>query len=258
MSSTSLAKSDWGLVVWRESCDVHIVVLMVQQSLKVGIPAGSQTLARGLTALSIISESESGLTIQEVAERLDIHRTVASRLLATLVQFKLIARHDGRFRPASGLAVLGASFDNNVRDLGIPVLRQLADMTQATAALLVAEEGDEQVSILVIVPAAVAYHLSFREGSRYPLTRGAAGIVLLSTMPPQPGERDLVTKAREQGWVLTHGEVEADAYALAVPVERRPPGSPTCINLISHRHDVLERALPTLQSAAKDLARVLA
>ncbi len=72
---------------------------MSTQSEKVETPAGSQTLARGLTALELISESPGGLTIQEVAERLDIHRTVASRLLSTLVQFRLIARYEGRFRP---------------------------------------------------------------------------------------------------------------------------------------------------------------
>jgi DNA-binding IclR family transcriptional regulator len=233
---------------------VHIVVPVERQ--KVQTPAGSQTLARGLTALQIICKAPSGLTIQEVAERLDIHRTVASRLLATLVQFQLIARHDGRFRPAANLAVLGASFDSNLRDLSAPVLRQLADRTQATAALLVAE-ADEQVALSVIVPIGVSYHLSFQEGSRYPIDRGAAGLALLAAMPAQPGERDLVTKARQDGWVLTHGEIEANAYGLAVPVKRLPPASPTCIHLVSHREDVLERALPTLLAAAQDLAQTL-
>ncbi len=47
----------------------------------------------------------------------------------------------------------------------MPLLRQLAEKTQATAALLVAE-GEEQVSVAVIVPVGVSYHLSFREGTR--------------------------------------------------------------------------------------------
>jgi DNA-binding IclR family transcriptional regulator len=220
-------------------------------------PAGSQTLARGLTALHLVSESATGLTIQEVAERLDIHRTVASRLLATLVQFRLIARHDGRFRPAAGLAVLGASFDNNLREVSMPVLRQLADRTRATASLLVAE-GDEQVAIAVLVPLGVSYHLSFQEGSRYTLDRGAAGLALLAGAPPKPGERDLVTQARAQGWVLTHGEVEPNAYGLAVPVKRSPPAPITCVNLISHRSDVLEQGRPMVIEAARELAAILA
>jgi DNA-binding IclR family transcriptional regulator len=218
---------------------------------------GSQTLARGLEALHLITESPSGLTIQEVAQHLDVHRTVASRLLTTLVQFRLVARHDdGRFRPAAALAVLGASFDNSVREASMPVLRRLADRTHATVSLLVAE-GDEQVAIAVIVPAGVAYHLSFREGSRYPLNRGAAGLALLAARPAAAGERDLVTQARRDGWVMTHGEVEPNAYGLAVPVQRRPPAPATCINLISHRPDVLEQGRAEVQRAAEELAQIL-
>lgn len=221
------------------------------------LPAGSQTLARGLAALELISNSESGLTIQEVAEQLDVHRTVASRLLATLLQFRLVARHDGRFRPGSGLAVLGATFDHGLRGVSMPVLRRLAEETHATAALLVAE-GGEQVAISVLVPRGVPYTLAFTEGSHYPLNRGAAGLALLAAGPPEPGERDEVTQARKKGWVMTHGEVEANAYALAVPVQRSPPAPATCINLISHRPDILERGRSAVVAAARELAAVLA
>lgn len=224
---------------------------------KAGTPAGSQTLARGLTALELICESPGGLTIQEVAEQLEIHRTVAARLLATLGQFHLIARYDGKYQPGAGLAALGASFDNNLRELSVPVLRRLADRTRATASLLVSE-GEEQVAIAVIVPADVSYHLSFREGSRYPLDRGAAGLALLASAPAKPGERKVVSEAREQGWVLTHGEVEPNAYGLAVPVKRLPPSPATAINLISHRLDVLEQARQTVIDAARELSEFLA
>jgi DNA-binding IclR family transcriptional regulator len=220
-------------------------------------PAGSQTLARGLSALKLISESQSGLTIQEVAERLGVHRTVASRLLATLVHFGLIARHHGRFRPGAGLAVLGASFENNLRDLSMPVLRSLADRTHATAALLVAE-GAEQVAVAVLVPLGVDYHLSFQQGSRYPLDRGAAGLALLASRPAVLGERELVAQARANGWVMTHGEVEPNTYGLAVPLKRSSAAPPTCIHLISHRQDILERGRPAVLDAARQLEQILA
>jgi DNA-binding IclR family transcriptional regulator len=229
---------------------------MEQQMATVKTPAGSQTLARGLTALQIISEAPDGLAIQDVAERLAIHRTVASRLLATLVQFNLIARHEGRYRTAAGLAVLGASFDGGMREMSAPVLRRLADRTAATAALLVAEH-DEQVALSVIVPVGVSYHLSFQEGSRYPLERGSAGWALLAAMPARSGEPEIVTETRDRGWVLTHGEVESNAYGLAVPVARSAPARPTCINLVSHRQDVLEDGLPALLEASAELARIL-
>ena len=102
---------------------------------------------------------------------------------------RMVAKgEDGRYRSGTGLAVLGASFDNNVRQLSVPTLRKLADELGTTVSLLVAE-GDQRVAIAVIVPTNVFYQLSFHEGSRYPLERGAAGIVLLASMPPRPGER---------------------------------------------------------------------
>ncbi len=218
---------------------------------------GSQTLARGLRALQLVAAAKGGLTIQQVADRLGVHRTIAYRVLSTLAQYRLVAKgEDGRFRTAAGLATLGASFDNNVRELSLPTLRELADELGATVSLLVAE-GDQQVAIAVIVPTHVSYQLSFHEGSRYPLDRGAAGIALLAGMPARPGERDLVTEARARGWVITHGEIEPNTYGLAVPVHR-PAGAPhTCINLISHREDVVVRGRDAVVDAAERLSKTL-
>ena len=218
---------------------------------------GSQTLARGLSVLQMIATSRVGLTVQEVADHVGVHRTIAYRLLSTLAQFRLVAKgEDGRYRSASGLAVLGASFDNNVRQLSLPTLRALADDLGTTVSLLIAE-GDQQVAIAVIVPSRVSYQLSFHEGSRYPLDRGAAGIALLASMPSRPGERDLVARTRQQGWVITHGEIEPNTYGLAVPVRRRAPSPPTCINLISHREDVVMRGKDTVIMAAERLSEIL-
>ncbi|MEZ0338913.1 IclR family transcriptional regulator [Mycobacterium sp. pV006] len=218
---------------------------------------GSQTLARGLSALQLVASSPNGLTVTQVADDIGVHRTIAYRLLTTLAQFRFIAKgEDGRYRSAAALALLGASFDNNVRQLCVPTLRALADELGATVSLLVAE-GDQQVAVAVMAPSNAFYQLSFHEGSRYPLERGAAGIALLSSMPPRPGERDLVEQTRQQGWVITHGEIEPNTYGLAVPVRRRAPSPPTCINLISHREDVVEAGREAVIVAARELSAVL-
>jgi DNA-binding IclR family transcriptional regulator len=222
-----------------------------------GSGTGSQTLARGLNALQTVAASPNGLTVQQLADQVGVHRTIAYRLLSTLTEFRLLAKgEDGRYRPAAGLAVLGASFDRNVRQLSLPTLRALADDLGSTVSLLVAE-GDQQVAVAVIVPSHVAYQLAFHEGSRYPLNRGAAGIALLASMPPRPGERDLVARARERGWVSTYAEIEPNTFGLAVPVRRQAPSPPTCINLISHREDVVLRGKDAVVKAAKQLSALL-
>jgi DNA-binding IclR family transcriptional regulator len=221
------------------------------------VAAGSQTLGRGLSALQAVASAPAGITAQQVADHVGVHRTIAYRLLSTLVQHRYITKgDDGRYRPAAALAALGASFDNNLRQLCVPTLRTLADDLGATVSLLVAE-GEHQVAIAVIVPTLVFYQLAFHEGSREPLDRGAAGVALLSSMAPRADERDLVPQTRAQGWVITHGEIEPDTFGLAVPVRRRPPSPPTCINVISHREDVLMKGKDAVITAAHRLADIL-
>jgi DNA-binding IclR family transcriptional regulator len=218
---------------------------------------GSQTLARGLSALQLVAAARNGLTAQQVADDIGVHRTIAYRLLSTLAQYRFVVKgEDGRYRSAAALAVLGASFDNNVRQLCVPTLRALADELGTTVSLLIAE-GDQQVAIAVIVPTNVFYQLSFHEGSRYPLDRGAAGIALLASMPPRPAERPLVPQTLKQGWVITHGEIEPNTFGLAVPVRRSPPSPPTCINLISHREDVVMHGRDSVIKAANELSAIL-
>ncbi|MGV0688449.1 helix-turn-helix domain-containing protein, partial [Mycolicibacterium thermoresistibile] len=55
------------------------------ESTPTGAP-GSQTLARGLSALAAIAAAPTGLTVQQVADHVGAHRTIAYRLLATLSQ----------------------------------------------------------------------------------------------------------------------------------------------------------------------------
>ncbi|MCW2654663.1 MAG: IclR family transcriptional regulator [Mycobacterium sp.] len=230
---------------------------MTEAKLEIRGGPGSQTLARGLTVLQAVAAAPSGITVQEAAQYVGVHRTIAYRLLSTLAQFRFITKgDDGRYRSAAALAVLGASFDHNVRQLSVPTLRVLAGELGTTVSLLVAE-GDQQVAIAVIVPTLVSYQLSFHEGSRYPLDRGAAGVALLAGMPPRPGERDLVGQTRRRGWVITHGEIEPNTYGLAVPVRRRRPSPPTCINLISHREDVVMRGKDAVIKAAEQLSGIL-
>ena len=66
---------------------------------------GSQTLARGLAALQLVASSRTGLTAQQVADDIGVHRTIAYRLLTTLAQYRMVAKgEDGRYRPAAGTA----------------------------------------------------------------------------------------------------------------------------------------------------------
>ena len=219
--------------------------------------SGSQTLDRGLRALEFVAATPGGLSVQEVADRLGVHRTIAHRLLATLADHHVIARGtDNRFRAGGGLIALAGGLASTLRDTAMPIMRELADELESTVVLLV-REGDEVVGIAVASPTNSTYHLAFRAGSRHPLGRGAAGICLLSALPARPGERPEVTRARAQGFSVSKGEVEPGAHGLAVLIRQGDQTPEACLNLITYRDDIMAGAAPVMIEGAARVSALL-
>jgi DNA-binding IclR family transcriptional regulator len=219
--------------------------------------AGSQTLDRGIRALEMVAAAPGGMTIQEVADQLEVHRTIAHRLLATLADHHLIARgSDSRFRAGGGLTALASGLQSTLRDTAMPIMRELAEELESTLVLLV-REGEEVVGIATAAPTKGAYHLAFRTGSRHPLGRGSAGICLLSALPARPGERPEVTRARTQGFSVSRGEVEPGAHGLAVLIHQGAETPSACLNLITHRDDIMAAAAPIMLDGAARISALL-
>jgi DNA-binding IclR family transcriptional regulator len=218
---------------------------------------GSQTLDRGIRALELVAATPGGLTVQEVADRLQVHRTIAHRLLATLAEHHLISRGpDNRFRAGGGLIALAGGLQSTLRDTAMPIMRELAEELESTVVLLI-REGEEVVGIAVAAPTTSTYHLAFRTGSRHPLGRGSAGICLLSALPPRPGERPEVTRARVQGFSVSRGEVEPGAHGLAVLIHQGDSEPTACLNLITYRDDIMAGAAPVMIDGAARISALL-
>lgn len=186
-------------------------------------PAGQptntlQTLDRGLQALTMIAQTEQGISIAELAAGLDVHRAIAYRIAATLESRGLIARADrGRLRLGGGLLTLASRFEPQLRALAHPLLIELAEATRA-AAFLSVPAGQDCVAIMVIEPEGTLLRVAYRVGSRHPLGRGAAGIAILSGRPASANEPDSVRAARRDGFSVTHGELQRGAVGVASPV----------------------------------------
>ncbi|MFD1210844.1 IclR family transcriptional regulator [Arthrobacter sp. GCM10027362] len=218
--------------------------------------AGSQTLARGLRALKTIAGSRDGLTIQEVADQLGVHRTIAYRILNTLGDEGLVRKNeDGRYRGASGLLGLATAAHSAMRAAALPVLEEVANDLQATVSLLV-QEGPDAVALAVSEPRGTSYHIAFTEGSRHPLGQGAAGRALLAWHSPSDRDPEEIRTAREQGFATTFGEVEPGAYGVAAPIAGTD--APACINLITNRKELAEGAAEAIVAAAARIASRLA
>src|SRR3954453_23870549 len=104
---------------------------------------GSQTLDRGLRALEMVAAAPGGMTMQEVADRLEVHRTITPRLRGPLADHHLVSRgRDNRFRAGGGLAALAGGLQSTLLDTSLPIMRELAEELESTVALL-GREGVE-------------------------------------------------------------------------------------------------------------------
>jgi DNA-binding IclR family transcriptional regulator len=218
---------------------------------------GNQTFARGLRVMLAIADAKQGMTVQQVSDLLDVHRSIAYRMLQTLVDFDLAARSsEGTYIPGVRLATLAEAFLPALRDVTAPVMRSLADRLQSTIMLFVAQ-GEDAVAIAMTEPTTASHHLAFRLGMRTPLTRGAAGYAILATRPPAPGEPEPVTFARERGYARSHAEVEAGQFAVAAWIPMGGTATRACLNLITYRQDIADAAGPEMRRAADQVGRVL-
>ena len=96
----------------------------------------SQTLDRGLRVLKLLADTDHGLTVTELSNKLGVNRTVVYRLLATLEQHALVRRDlGGRARVGLGVLRLGRQVHPLVREAALPALRSLAEDIGATAHL---------------------------------------------------------------------------------------------------------------------------
>ncbi len=201
----------------------------------------SQTLDRGLRVLDVLASSSDGLTVTELAARLDVNRTVVYRLVSTLEQHTLV-RRDGRGRLHVGLGVLhlASAVQPVVRDLAVPVLRDLAEAVGCTAHLTVAD-GEEALALAVVEPSWTDFHVGYRVGARHALDRGAAGRAILL--------------GREDGapYAITTGELQPGARGLAAPV-RGVEGLAASVGIVTLADIDVDEIAPQVLAAAAEVA----
>jgi len=220
-----------------------------------------QTLDRGLQALSLIGQSEGGLSIAELASRLDVHRAICYRLANTLEAHGFIARRpDGQFHLGPGIFTLAARFEPQFIATARPLLHRLAEESGATAFVSV-PDGDACVAIKVCEPEGGLLRLAYRVGSRHPLHLGAAGIAILSGRPARKIDSEAVQEARRQGYSITRSQLQRGAVGVASPLRRADSSSDmveASIGLVSFEGLDVQAAARLVRNAAAALALTLA
>jgi len=219
----------------------------------------SQTLSRGIRILEILADAREPLSIDELAQRLGVHRSVAYRLLRTLEHHRLTVRDaGGRIILGARLAALAAGVAHDVQAEALPELTSAANELAMTCFLAVLD-GDEIVTLTSVEPRHAIASVAQRPGTRHPIGLGAPGKVILASLPVAewPRERDDALRAeldevRTRGYAISHDEVIPGLRSTAVPV-KLPNGQPAALAVVyvsSRRSDaeIAERLMTASRS----------
>jgi len=219
-----------------------------------------QTLDRGLQALTMIAQHESGLSVAELSKRLGVHRAIGYRLATTLESHGFIARRaDGQLHLGAGLLALTSRFEPQLRSAARPLLEQLAQETRAAAFMSVAQ-GDTCVAILVAEPEGGLLRLAYRVGSRHPLTLGAAGIAILAGRPEGSDDAEAVQEARRAGYSMTRNQLQRGAVGVASPLHGTravPLGFEASIGVVALDDLDVERAAHAVVVCARRILDII-
>jgi DNA-binding IclR family transcriptional regulator len=194
--------------------------------MSVDAPA-SQTLSRGIRLLEHLADARQPLTIDELAARAGLHRSVAYRLLRTLEDHGLVGRDaTGRVRLGTRLAALAAGVAHDLQAEALPELTAAANDLGMTAFLVVLDH-DECVTLTSVEPRHAVAPVAQRPGTRHPVTRGAPGRAILAQLDAAARPAldatlsDEVADAATRGWATSHDEVVPTLRSVAVPLALR-------------------------------------
>lgn len=218
-----------------------------------------QTLERGLRVLSLISESENGLSIAEVSARLGVDRAIGHRLAGTLEANGFLTRRpDGQFVLGAEILTLAARFEPQLRAVAAPHVERLAQATRA-AAFVSVPQGEACVAIIVAEPETPLLRLSYRVGSRHPLSLGAAGIAILAGRAETAGEAEAVGEARRLGYALTRDHLQRGAVGVASPLHGpdRRLGFEACVGVVALDGLDVANAAAAVTACARDVVEAL-
>lgn len=240
------------------------------------------SVARALALLEALRESERDLGVNELARRIGVSPSTASRLLATLESAGMVQRDgQGPFRLGLGLVTLADRVLErlDLRALARPVLVELMERTGETATLSV--PGEREAITVDSVPSRSSVVSMARLGRPSVAHATAVGKVMLAFggvggRVSLPRERDLraltertitdraqlaaeVHAVRQRGYGTVFGEREVDVNAIAAPVFDRAGGLAAILGLQGPANRLQDptRLLADLREGAATLTRAL-
>ncbi len=237
-----------------------------------------QSLERGLHAIRCFTGDRPDLSITDVAERTQISRAAARRILLTLEGLGYVGRNQaGLFHLQPAVLSLGYAYisGQQLPQVARPYMQSVADEIHGSSSLAVLDRSDILFVGRVRSPSLLTTTLSV--GSRLPAHITAMGRVLLAEVPDDQIDRYLqnanfqsltdltlvdpadvkaaILKARQLKYSFVDGELAIGVRAVAVPVHDHSGAVVASLNVSvadarASREQIIETCLPVLRRAA--------
>ena len=204
---------------------------------------GIQVIARAAAVLRALKDSQTGLSLGQIAERVGLPRSTVQRIVAALVEERLLVAARKGVRLGPELQVLAEAARYNTVDLCRPYLVELADKTGETVDLSMLRGG--RMVFLDQVQGTHRLRAVSSVGEVFPLTTTANGRASLALLADEVAEglareelgdwpklQSRLVKVRQTGFAedlddhtegisaigIAFRDLPGDIYAISVPI----------------------------------------
>jgi DNA-binding IclR family transcriptional regulator len=237
-----------------------------------------RSVDRAASLLIALGEMQGEAGVNELARRLELHKSTTSRLLSTLLRSGLVEQSDDSGKYRLGLAVvrLGRYAERllDLRAVAISELESLAQAVHETSTLEILD-GD---SVRTIAYSDESGTRRDRTGRSAPLHATAPGKVLLANQPEREVIRlsktaftpytsrtivrvDLLleelARVRRRGFSTAFGEHEPSVNAIAVPVFDQRASVVAALEVRGLGSRITPSRVPELVGRAREAAAVI-
>jgi len=202
--------------------------------------ARSQSAQRALEALFVFSSKQPDVTVDEIARSVGMPLPSAYRYVALMRDLNIVAEGPGgTYHLTPRVLALAEAVEQSKGLLAQarPVLHHLMQLSNETA-LLVQLVGHSAICADRAEPSQ-PMRLTYQPGQAVSLQQGASARILIAGLTPEerdahlswvekqtPGFRERraqfereVDRIRQDGWAISHGEIDAGIVAVAAPVK---------------------------------------
>src|SRR6266540_5037435 len=239
-----------------------------------------RSVDRAAALLLALGDSQGEAGVTDLARRLGLHKSTASRLLATLQKRGLVEQDEETGKYRLGLVVIRlaerAERTLDLRGIAMPELERLARLTHETTGLGVLD-GDSLLSVAQADgPNLIA--VGDWTGRATPLHCVASGKVLLSSLAEREvlrivrrglvsyTERTIVeleplleelARIRRRGYASAIGEFELNLNAVAAPVHDARGNVVAAVDIWGPAFRLTPRRIPELAAQAREAAAAI-